>query len=241
MTNTTTSVTASYRVPAPTTIISFHNVAAFNKHSQKKLRSIEKLTISTSIFVASPFRFLILFRWIRCEQCRHALLVVRGALYLLELPTDAVVRHSTTGRPTRARGSWYMRLNASDLDHLSVPLTLEEPAPRTLTAGKENEKSHANAKRVDNGTGLVLHKRGRVGAYAWLECRNSASRDALVDLVSAWAKADLVGTWAKAGMKHLPLRVDFQSVAQLSAGFWGQRQGRKFPTLIDERQACPLW
>lgn len=161
-----------------------------------------------------------------------------GALYLLELPAEAVARHGTTGQPTRARGSWYMRLNASDLGHLSVPLMPEEPGKRALAGGgKSAEKTYANV----NGSGLVLHKRGRVGAYAWLECRNSASRDALVDLVSAWAKADLVSAWAKVAMKQMSLTVEFRPVSHLSATLGGQRQGRKVSTLIDERQACSLW
>lgn len=154
--------------------------------------------------------------------------MVRGALYLLELPTEAVTRYSATGLPTRSRGSWYVRLNASDLSHVSVSI-----APREQATGEAAQKTHAfDTNRIDNGSGLILHKRGRVGAYAWLECRNSASRDALVDLVSAWAAVE---------MKQVPLRVEFQSESRLSASFGGQRQGRKVPTLIDERQECPLW
>lgn len=168
--------------------------------------------------------------------------MVTGALYLLEFPAEAVARHSATGLPTRSRGSWYMRLNASDLGHLSVPLMPEEPVKQAPAGGsKVDDKTHANVNRVAHGSGLVLHKRGKVGAYAWLECRNSASRDALVDLVSAWAKADLVSAWAKVAMKQMPLTVEFRPMAHLSASLGGQRQGRKISTLIDERQACPFW
>lgn len=160
---------------------------------------------------------------------------------MLELPKDAVARHKAKGPPTRARGSWYMRLNASDVSHLSVPLT---PAPPGRTAC---------ADRFEAGSGLVLHKRGGAGACAWVECRNAASRDALVDLVRAWARPQTTTTTTgkRKGLgigkvdgkeKERPLRVELRTAGQLASGFaGGDRKGRKVPSLTDERQSCPLW
>eukprot|EP00752_Nemacystus_decipiens_P009086 g8113.t1 len=166
-------------------------------------------------------------RWVRSEGCRHALLLVRGALYLLELPADAVARHRAKGPPTRAVGSWYTQLHAADVSHLSVPLTPAQPG-RT-----------ACADRFEAGSGLVLHKRGGAGACAWVECRNGASRDALIDLVRAWARPETIG---KGKGEETPLRVELRSVGQLASGFAGRdRKGRKIPSLTDERQACLLW
>lgn len=141
------------------------------------------------------------------------------------------------GAPTQAPGGWFVRLNASDLSHISVPLNPAKP-------GQD---------RFESGSDLILHKRGGVGACLWIECRSAASRDALVDLVSAWAVTDTkrkmdgngngkVDGKGKAGGKETPLKVELRSVAQLSAGFGGaDRRGRKFHSLTDERQACALW
>ncbi|CBJ32680.1 hypothetical protein Esi_0355_0028 [Ectocarpus siliculosus] len=164
-------------------------------------------------------------RWVRAEHCRHALLLVRGWLYLLELPTEAVTRHRTKGLTTSARGSWYVGLNACDLSHLSVPLAPTEPW------GACGARSDLEAPSC----GLILHKRGVLGALAWVECRSAASRDALVDQVSAWARA--AGT---KGTASRSFRVEPRSSAHLSAGFGGERRGRKVASLTDERQACPL-
>ncbi|CAB1103522.1 unnamed protein product [Ectocarpus sp. CCAP 1310/34] len=165
-------------------------------------------------------------RWVRAEHCRHALLLVRGWLYLLELPTEAVTRHQTKGLTTSARGSWYVGLNACDLSHLSVPLAPTEPR------GASGARSDLEAPSC----GLILHKRGVLGALAWVECRSAASRDALVDHVSAWARA--AGT---KGTASRSFRVEPRSSAHLSAEFGGERRGRKVASLTDERQACPLW
>lgn len=140
-----------------------------------------------------------------------------------------MARHKAKGTPARAVGSWYMQLNASDISHLSVPLTPAQPG-RT-----------ACADRFEARSGLVLHKRGGAGACAWVECRNAASRDALVDLVRAWAKPEATGKGKETG-KERPLRVELRSVGQLASGFGGaDRKGRKIPSLTDERQACSLW
>ncbi|CAM9586668.1 unnamed protein product, partial [Ectocarpus sp. 4 AP-2014] len=165
-------------------------------------------------------------RWVRAEHCRHALLLVRGWLYLLELPTEAVTRHQTKGLTTSARGSWYVGLNACDLSHLSVPLAPTEPR------GASGARSDLEAPSC----GLILHKRGVLGALAWVECRSAASRDALVDQVSAWTRA--AGT---KGTASRSFRVEPRSSAHLSAEFGGERRGRKVASLTDERQACPLW
>ncbi len=148
------------------------------------------------------------------------------------------------GAPIHAPGGWYVRLNASDLSHLSVPLAPAKP-------GQD---------RFESGSGLILHKRGGVGACFWIECRSAASRDALVDLVSAWVEAVAEtkrkvdgngngkvngkgeGEMGKGTPK--PLKVELRSMAQLSAVFGGaDHRGRKFHSLIntDERQACALW
>lgn len=146
-----------------------------------------------------------------------------------------MARHKAKGPPTSARGSWYMQLNAADISHLSVPLT---PAPPGRTAG---------ADRFEAGSGVVLHKRGGAGACAWMECRNAASRDALVDLVRAWARPETDGKEKGKGKgngngKEKPLRVELRTVGQLASGFaGGDRKGRKVPSLTDERQPCPLW
>ncbi|CAM9887581.1 unnamed protein product [Ectocarpus sp. 13 AM-2016] len=165
-------------------------------------------------------------RWVRAEHCRHALLLVRGWLYLLELPTEAVTRHQTKGLTTSARGSWYVGLNACDLSHLSVPLAPTEPR------GASGARSDLEAPSC----GLILHKRGVLGALAWVECRSAASRDALVDQVSAWAR-----TAGTKGTASRSFRVEPRSSAHLSAEFGGERRGRKVASLTDERQACPLW
>ena len=140
-----------------------------------------------------------------------------------------MARHKAKGPPTRTRGTWYVQLNASDISHLSVPLTPAQPGRM------------ACADRFEAGSGLVLHKRGGAGACAWVECRNAASRDALVDLVRAWAKPETVGKGRGTG-KERPLRVELRSVGQLASGFaGGDRKGRKIPSLTDEKQACPMW
>lgn len=148
-------------------------------------------------------------------------------MYLLELPIEAVAQHQMKAAPTPAPGGWFVRLDASDLSHLSVPLTPAKPG----------------LERFESGSGLILHKRGGVGACAWIECRSAASRDALVDLVSAWAMADSKRKGSGKGSgKVTPLKVELRSMAQLSAGFGGaDRRGRRFHSLTDERKACPLW
>lgn len=170
-----------------------------------------------------PWPFL---RWVRAEQCRHALLLVRGWLYLLELPTQAVARHQTKGLTTSARGSWYVGLDACDLSHLSVPLAPTEPRGASASRGDFEAPS----------SGLIIHKRGVLGALAWVECRSAASRDALVEQVIAWARA--AGTKGNAGRSF---RVESRPSMQLSAELGGEGRGRKVASLTDERQACPLW
>ncbi|CAM9702245.1 unnamed protein product, partial [Hapterophycus canaliculatus] len=201
-----------------------------------------------------------LHRWIRAESCRHALLLVPGALYLLELPKEAVSRYMSYGLSTRVRGSWFVSLNASDLSHLSVPLTPHEPRPaaaaaataaaiaaavRRSSSAATPAATSASSDRFDAGSGMILHKKGRVGACAWVECRSAASRDALVDVVRAWAQHAETkgkGRGKSKGQSAPTLRVELGSVAQLSAeAFGGERRGRKMPTLTDERQACLLW
>lgn len=88
---------------------------------------------------------------------------------------------------------------------------------------------------------MILHKKGRGGACAWVECRSAASRDALVDVVSTWAQHPETKTKGKV-QGAPPLRVELASVPQLSSEtVGGGRRGRKMATLTDERQKCPLW
>ncbi|CAM9924755.1 unnamed protein product [Scytosiphon promiscuus] len=191
-------------------------------------------------------------RWIRSESCRHALLLVPGTLYLLEFPKEAVTRYMSHGLSTRARGSWFVSVDASDLSHLSVPVTPKDPRSAAATTATVRSRgfppnSSVFSNRFEAGSGMILHKRGRGGACAWVECRSPASRDALVDVLSSWAQH--AGANGKSKDKHKskhqgapPLKVELASLAQLSAEtFGGGRRGRKMPTLTDERQSCPLW
>ncbi|CAN0485035.1 unnamed protein product, partial [Laminaria digitata] len=75
-------------------------------------------------------------RWIRSDGCRHALLIVRGTMYLLEMPSEAANRHKKNteaeggGGPVKSAppppGTWFLRVAAATLKLLSIPLAPSE-------------------------------------------------------------------------------------------------------------------
>lgn len=219
-------------------------------------------------------------------------------MFLLELPSRACARYRMKGLTTRAKGSWFLRIDASKIDRLSVPLSRvginaycgdntsdiweqkqrhpmdgnynhrsgrkEESGMKTRTAGgtasMTSSASSSSMSSVISGcstsastssegrnssgncsgratfaskpskAGLILHSKS--GACAWIECSSDSSRNALIDLVSAWHSAET---------KSIPLKVERVSAEKASADTGGERGGRLMVSMLSERQSCLLW
>lgn len=149
-------------------------------------------------------------------------------MYLLELPSNAVDRDEKLGLSTISRGGWFLRIDASSLKSLVVPLT-----PAELKLGYTT--SDGGDKNIDprRTKGLVFH--GESGASAWVECASVGSRDTLMNVLLAWHSAGTV--MSEIGQA---LKVERVSVEQALSKVMG-RSGRQMMSYLVDREACFNW
>lgn len=164
------------------------------------------------------------FRWIRSDGCRHALLLVRGAMFLVELPTAA--SDGTRGVTQDSRG-WFLKITAGALSSLSVPLTPSQSKLGGSTFDWKKSTAGGGGGAVGGMGGLIL--RGRRGACAWVECGSADRRDALVDVVLAWHSAETKGS---------TLKVERSSVEEASAKVTRTSGTRYMASLLTDIVSC---
>lgn len=171
------------------------------------------------------FPFYNIYRWIRSDGCRHALLLVRGAMFLLELPTHAT--DGTQGDAQHSRG-WFLKITASALGFLSVPLTPSQTKLGGSTFNWEKKSTAGRGRSAVGGLGgLIIH--GRRGGCAWVECGSADRRDALVDVVLAWHSAETKGS---------ALKVERSSVEEASAKVTRTNGARYMASLLTDIVSC---
>lgn len=212
------------------------------------------LNTSNRGLILSRKTYFVIDRWVRSEGCRHAALLVGGAMFLLELPAEAVLgdswrqandaqrtSSSTTGslakslQPApsstlpstehRPMRGWWLKIVAHSLQSLSVPMAKAEVE---LACNDKNVGGTGGRVPVggDARGGLIIHTRN--SSCAWVECESASRRDDLVQLIAAWHSAETKGRALK--VCYLP---QCEALDKVRAS-----NGAAMRSLLSERKTC---